>query len=164
MIFVTSCKTSLHVTLICHFPLHTSHDTDHSLYFQREISLLILFFSIHFALIGFCISGPFCALGSYSNYASIDAVVFIFGLGSQLAKLGTRYSWTAGFWCRMSLSMHALVLANDSAQGEAPGSQTVSFGNEVFSILFLLEAACVLGRVPVSFSLRSRKTISHSTT
>ena len=34
--FFTSCTTSLHFTLICHFPLHTSHVTDHSLYFQRK--------------------------------------------------------------------------------------------------------------------------------
>ena len=79
--FFTSCTTSLHFTLICHFPLHTSLVTDHSLYFQRGISLLILFFSFHLALLSFCISGPFCSLGSHSMCASVDDVVFIFGLG-----------------------------------------------------------------------------------
>ena len=79
--FFTSCTTSLHFTLICHFPLHTSLVTDHSLYFQRGISLLILFFSFHLALLSFCISGPFCSLGSHSMCASVNDVVFIFGLG-----------------------------------------------------------------------------------
>ena len=79
--FFTSCTTSLHFTLICHFPLHTSLVTDHSLYVQRGISLLILFFSFHLALLSICISGPFCALGSSSIYASVDAVLFIFWFG-----------------------------------------------------------------------------------
>ena len=36
----------------------------------------------------------------------------------------------------MSLSMHALVLADDSAQGEVPVSEAVSFGYEsVFHII-----------------------------
>ena len=55
-VFFTSCTTSLHFTLVCRFPLHTSHITDHSLYLQRKISLLILFFSFHLALLSFCIS------------------------------------------------------------------------------------------------------------
>ena len=46
----------------------------------------------------------------------------------------------------MSLSMHTLVLADDSVQGETPGSKAVSFVNEgVFHIISPGSCLCARG-------------------
>ena len=141
----TSCTTSLHFSLIGHFSLHTSPVTDHALYFRRRLSLLTLFFSFRLALLSFCIWGPFCELGSYSIYASVDAVVFLFGLKSHLARLweqgirrlqssdsGSRWPGILWFW-RMTL-----------VKAKPLDPKLFPFSMKVSSIVFLLETAGVL--------------------
>ena len=100
------------------------------------------------ALLSFGIWGPFCELGSYSIYASVDAVVFLFGLKSHLARLweqgirrlqssdsGSRCPGILWFW-RMTL-----------VKAKPLDPKLFPFSMKVSSIVFLLETAGVLRNI-----------------